>query len=320
MKHSLAISLPAIFSLVLCSHLAMGQSYPTRPIRLTTVEAGGALDIVVRTIAQGISGPLGQSIVVENRATAYRPEDRFVKSEPNGYSLLYYANTLWLAPYFRADLPYDPLKDFAPVTLTVKGPNLVAVTASLPVTSVAELVALAKSRPGVLNVAVTGAGTSPSLAAILFQSVTGTKMTDVKYKGTGPAFPDVLAGRVEVIFPTIGSSLSFVKSGKLKALAVTSLQRSPLLPDLPSVASLGYPTYESVAIHALVAPARTPPAIINRLNREIVKFLSQPDTREKINNLGFDIIASSPEQLGATIKSEMQRMGKVIRDAGIRPE
>jgi len=305
---------------MLCSGWAVSQSYPTRPIRLTTVETGGALDIVVRTIAQGISGPLGQPIVVENRATAYRPEDRFVKSEPNGYSLLYYANTLWLAPFFRADLPYDPLKDLAPVSLTVKGPNIVAVTPSLPVNSVAELVALAKSKPGVLNVAVTGAGTSPSLAAILFQSMTGTKMTDVKYKGTGPAFPDVLAGRVEVIFPTIGSSLPFVKSGKLKALAVTSMQRSPMLPDLPTVASLGYPTYESVAIHALVAPARTPQAIVGRLNREVVKFLSQPDTKDNINKLGFDVIASSPEQLAAIMKSEMQRMGKVLRDAGIRPE
>ena len=320
MKHGVAIVTFMLWAMALCSGPAAGQSFPTRPIRVTTVEAGGALDIILRTITQGISGPLGQPLVVENRATAYRPEDRFVKSDPNGYSLLYFSNTLWLAPYLRADLPYDPLKDFAPITLTVKGPNVVAVTASLPVNSIGELITLAKVKPGQLNVAVTGVGTSPHLAAVLFQSVTGAKMTDVRYKGTGPAFPDFVAGRVEVMFPTIASASTFVKSGKIKALAVTSSQRSALLPDLPTVSSVGYPTYESVSFHALMAPAGTPRAIVSRLNQEVLKYLSSPDAKQKIDSLGFDIVASSPEQSRAIIKSEMDRVGKAIRDAGIRPE
>ena len=320
MNKHLAIVVSAFALMSLGTGQAIGQPYPNRPIRLTTVEVGGALDIVIRTIAQGISGPLGKQVVVENKPSALRPEDAFAKAEPNGYSLLYYANTLWLGPFLRANIPYDPLKDFAPISLTVRGPNVVVVTASLPVKSIAELVKLAKAKPGQLNVAVTGVGTSPSMAAVLFESVTGTQMTEIKYKGTGPAFPDVVAGRVEVMFPTILSSLNFAKQGKIRVLAVTSEQRSSLAPDIPTVASLGYPGYESVAIHALLAPAKTPAEIVNRLNQEVVRYLSQADAKETFSKMGFDIVASSPEQLGVVMKAEMDRMGKVLRDAGIHPE
>lgn len=314
----------AAISLLVCASFglvfAAEQPYPNRPIRVTSVEPGGALDTVLRLIANGITGPLGQQVVIENRPSATRPEDRFVKAEPSGYNFLYYANTLWLGPFLRADIPYHPLKDFAPVSLTAKGPNIVAVAISLPVKSVLDLVALAKAKPGHLNSGVTTPGTSPSMAAVLFQSVTGARMTNVNYKGTAQAFIDLAAGRIEVMFPTILSAQSLVKAGKIRALAVTSAQPSALAPELATVASMGYPGYESVAIQAWVAPARTPPAIINRVNREISRYLAQPDAKEKIQSMGFDVVASSPEQLAATMKAEMEKMGKVLREAGIKPE
>jgi len=325
MQHLKPVRLVAFWSLFLgCILLAAGgalaQGYPTKPIRVITVSAGGALDITLRLIANGISGPLGQQVIVENRPSGAHPEDMVARAAPDGHTLLYYANTLWLAPFLRAAIPYDPQKDFAPISLTVKGPNIIAVHASMPVKSVAELVALAKARPTELNVAVTGVGTSPHMAAVLFQAMTGARFTNISYKGIAQAFNDLRGGRVEIMFPTVASSLPFVKAGQLRALAVTSAQPSPLAPDLPTVAAAGVPGYESVAIHGLFAPSRTPDAIIARLNQEVVHFLNQPEAREKIRNMGFDIFAGPADQLAATMRAEMERMGKVIRDAGIKPE
>jgi tripartite-type tricarboxylate transporter receptor subunit TctC len=320
MKYAIAMVSSAILSLSLFANSAVAQSYPVRPIKVTTVEPAGALDTVLRIITNGLSISLGQQLVVENRPSTTRPEDRIAKAEPDGYSLLYLANTLWLAPFLRAQPPYDVFKDFAPISLTVKGPSVVAITASLPVKSVAELVVLAKSKPGELNVSASGVGTSSHRAALLFQYVTGAKFTEIKYKGTAQALADVAAGNVHVTFATIVSSFQFVKSGRIKVLAVTSAQRSQLYPEVPTVASLGYPGFESVATHAFVAPARTPAAIVNRLSKEIVQFLSQSEARERIGNLGFEIVASSPEQLRAAMKTEMNTEGHALRAAGVRPE
>lgn len=321
LRMAMSVAMTAVLAapLALVSSGAMGQQYPAKPIKITTVSQGGALDTVLRLITQGITPALGQSIVVENKPSSVYPEDGLAKAAPDGYSLGYFANTLWLAPFLRKSPPYDPLKDLAPISLTVKGPNVVAVTASLPVNSVPELVALARARPGKLNVSVTGVGTSPHMAAVLFESVTATKMTEIKYKGTAQAYGDVVSGLVEVTFPTLLTSVPYMKSGKVKTLAITTAQVSPLAPDLPTVASFGFPGYESVAIHALVAPARTPAAIIGRLNQEIVKFLSQAEVRTRISGMGFDTVASAPAQLGAAMKSEMDRMGPVLREAGILP-
>lgn len=320
-RMAMTVAMTAALAAPLSLHCAgaMAQQYPAKPIRITTVSQGGALDTVLRLITQGIAGPVGQPFVIENKPSSVNPEDALVKAAPDGYSLGYFANTLWLAPFLRKNPPYDPLKDLAPVALTVKGPNVVAVTSSLPVNSVPELVALAKSKPGKLNVSVTGVGTSPHMAAVLFESVTGTKMTEVKYKGTAQAYGDVVSGLVEVTFPTLLTSVPYMKSGKVKTLAITTAQVSPLAPELPTVASFGFAGYESVAIHALVAPARTPAPIVNRLNQEIVKFLAQGEVRTRIASMGFDTIASSPAQLGAAMKSEMERMGPVLREAGIHP-
>jgi len=319
MKNSnAAICSTLLFATLFCGS-AFGQAYPSKPIKVTTVSQGGALDTVLRLIGQGISGPLGQQVIVDNKPSSIYPEDSIAKGTPDGYSLGYFANAIWLAPFLRANLPHDPLKDFSPISLTVKGPNVIAITPSLGVNTLSELVALAKSKPGVLNIGVTGVGTSPTNAADLFQALAGTKMTVVRYKGTAQAFLDVVAGRVQVITPTILSVLPLAKVGKIKLLAVTSEQASALMPDLPTVASAGYPDYEAVAIQALLAPPRTPTAIINRLNEEVTKFLLKADTKAKIVNMGFDVMASSPAQLSATMKSEMDKMGPVFRDAGIKP-
>ena len=319
MKNRYGLVCSALLSTALGCGSAFGQAYPSKPIKITTVAAGGALDTIIRLVGQGIQGPMGQSIVIENRPSQTYPEDSIFKGTPDGYSLGYFANAVWLAPFLRENLPYDPIKDFAHVSLTTKGPNVIAVAGSLPVNSVKELVALAKSKPGTLNVGVTGIGTSPTNAAVLFASMAGIDMTVIRYKGTAQAFTDMLAGRIQVATPTTLSVLPLAKAGKIKLLGVTSEQPSALTPDLPTVASAGYPGYESVSIQALLAPPKTPAAVVNRINQEVVKFLKQPDTTSKINALGFDVVGSSPAQLAATMKAEMEKMGPVFKAAGIKP-
>lgn len=308
-----------LVSALLACGTALGQAYPAKPIRVTTVAAGGALDTVIRLITQGIAGPLGQQVIVENRPSTTNPEDGIAKGVPDGYSLGYFANAVWLAPFLRANLPYDPLRDFAHVSLTVKGPNVIAVNANVQAKNTQELVALAKAKPGSLNVGVYGIGTSPTNAAVLFLAVTGVKMTEVRYKGIAQSFPDLAAGRIDIVFPTTLSIQPLAKAGKVRLLAVTSEQPSALAPDLPTVASAGYPGFESVSIQALLAPPKTPPAIVNRLSQEVAKFLNQPEPKAKINTMGFDVVGSTPAQLAAAFKSDMDKMGPVFKEAGIKP-
>lgn len=321
LRQSIQVTRSFVLACGLCAAgAAFGQTYPNRPVRVLTIDVGGAVDITLRLIAQAISGPLGQQIIIENKPSSLHPEDTVARSTPNGYTLLYCANGLWLAPFLRVGTPYDPQKDFAPVSLTVKGPNVLAANSALSASSVAELIAFASAKPGELNVAVTGAGGSPHLAAVLFQAMTGAKFTNIAYKGATQAINDLRGGRVDLFFPTMVTSLPLAKAGKLKVLAVTSAERSALAPDLPTVAESGVQGYESVAIHGLFAPAKTTDSIITRLNQEVVKFLVQSESREKIKNMGLDIIASTPEQLSATIKMEMEKMARAIKVAGIHPE
>jgi tripartite-type tricarboxylate transporter receptor subunit TctC len=300
------------------SGLSAAQSYPVRPVRVITAGHGGGLDTVLRTIGNGISGPLGEPIVVENRPSITFPQDRVANGAPDGYTLGYFANNVWLAPFLRANMPYDPLKAMAPISLTVMIPNVLAVSAQLPVNSVAQLVALAKSKPGDLNAYIAGGG-SPSFALMLFQSSTGARFTTVRYKSVPQGLIDLAAGTLHVMFPTLASAMPLVKAGKIRNLAVTSLERSAQAPDLPTVAASGYPKFESVSVHALFAPPKTPAAIINRLNQEVVRFLSQSETRTKVGTSGADVVASSPAELTKFMQSEVARMGPVFREAGIKP-
>ena len=299
---------------------ASAQNYPTKPVRIVTSDPGGGSDIVARAMVPAMSAALGQPVIVDNRAGGVIAGEFVSKSPPDGYTLIYYGNTLWMLPLMRDNVPYDTVKDFAPIALAVTAPNILVVHPSLPVKSVKDLIALAKARPGALNYASAAAGTSNHLAAELFKSMAGVSIVRIPYKGMGAAINDINAGQVQLLFATTTAGAPHVKSGRLRALGVSGAQRSAAFPDLPTIASSGLPGYESALNAGVLAPARTPDAIINRLNREIVRALTGPDLKEKFAAIGVEVVASSPEQFAAKIKSEISSMGKVIRDAGIRAD
>ena len=270
----LKAQLAATFALTAISAAAQAQDYPTRPIRIVTSEAGGGNDLQARLVAKGLTAALGQQVIVENRPSGVIPGDIVAKATPNGYTLLLYNNTFWVGPLLQST-PYDPLKDFAAVTTVAVSPNILVVNQSVPVKSVTELIALAKAKPGELNYASSGTGATNHLAAEMFKSMAGVNIVRVSYKGAGQAMNDLLAGQVQVAFPTAGAAAAHMRAGRVRALGVTSLEPSPLAPGLPTVAA-SIPGYETIAIYGLFVPARTPPAIINRLHREAVQVVKSP--------------------------------------------
>ena len=295
------------------------QSFPSKPVRLLTTAAGGGLDLASRIIAQGLAGPLGQPVIVDNRGSIVASE-ALVKATPDGYTLLYNANILWLLPFMRTRVPYDAVRDFTPVTLAVATPNVLVVHPAVAVKSVRDLIALAKAKPGDLNYASGNAGTSNHLAAELFKSMAGVNITRIPYKGGAPAISDLVGGQVHLMFGASLAVAQHVQSGRLRALAVTSVNPSALAPGLPTVAEAGVPGYASVAIFGVLAPAKTPAALVELLNREIVKVLQLPEVKERLFNAGSEAVASSAEAFAAAIKSEMTTLGKLIKDTGIRDE
>jgi len=296
---------------------AMAQDFPTRPVRIVTSEAGGGNDVQARVIARGLTGVLGQQVIVENRPSGVIPGEIVARATPNGYTLLLYNNTLWTGPLIQK-APYDPLRDLAPVTTATIAPNVLVVNTALPAKSVADLISLAKSRPGQLNYASSGTGATNHLAAELFKTMAGVDIVRIGYKGAGPGLNDLIANQIQVMFPTAGAASPHVKAGRVKALAVTSAERSSVAPELPTIAASGLPGYESIAIYGIFAPAGTPKAIIERLNREIAGILASADVKERFFAMGMEAVGGSPAQLTGRVKSDMVRMGKVIRDAGIR--
>lgn len=303
---------------VLCAGLTYAQNYPTKPVRVIATAPGGAQDFVVRLIAQGISGNLGQPIIIENRGGMVGI-DAVLNAAPDGYTLLSNGSSLWLAPFMQ-NVGYDPVRDFAPIAITVNSPNILLVHPSLPVKSVKELIALARARPGALNYSSSVTGTSSHLAGELFKAMARVNIVNIPYKGVAPALNDLIAGHVQMTFTSMGAVTPHMKSGRLRALAIASAQPSALIPGLPTVAASGLPGFESASISGLFAPAKTPAAITNRLNQEIVRFLIAPETKERLFNAGLEPVSGTPEQITASIKSDMARMGKVIKDAGIRAE
>jgi len=302
-------------AMVLTSGIVCGEDYPNKPVRMVTSEPGGGNDFAARLIAQGLSLTFKQRVVVDNRGII--AAEIVAKAPPDGYTLLFYGNPFWLAPFLRDNVPYDPVRDFFPISLAVSTASILVVHPSLPVKSVSGLIALARARPGELNYSSGTMGAASHLAAELFRTMAGIKIVRVPYRGTGAAFTALIAGQVQVMFPTAGSVTPHLKSGRLKALAVTTAQPSALFPGLPTIAASGLPGYESVSLVGIIAPTETPAAIIDLLNRNIVRVLDQADVREKFFNAGVDAIGGSPAELAAAMKSEMARMGKVIRDAGI---
>jgi len=297
------------------------QAYPVKPVRILTGAPGGGNDTTSRLVANVLSAGLGQTFMVENRpGIGVIPAQALAESRPDGYTLLVYANTVWLLPFLRDSVPYDPVKDFAPVTLTAVLPQLLVVHPNLPVKNVKDLVALAKSRPGELNFSTSGVGSANHLAGALFMSMTKVKLIHVPYRGTALGTTDLIAGRVELSFPTAASVAPHVNAGKLKALAITTARPSPLFPDVPTMASAGLPGYEAAAMLGMFARAGTPAAIIDRLQQEFSKALAKPETKEAFLKAGMEPVGNTPDQFATIVKNDMARMGKVIKEAGIRTE
>ncbi len=296
--------------------MAQTPNYPERPIRIFTTGPGGASDVATRIMVQAMGGGFAQRMVVENRAII--GVEVAAAAAPDGYSLLHYSNVLWLMPLMRAEVPWNVFRDFVPIVLTQSTPNLLVVHPSLPVKNVRELIALATARPGALNYASSSTGAGNHVAAELFKSMAGVNIVRINYKGAGAALNDVLSGQIQVMFPSAGSVMPFVKMGKLRALAATSLTPSALTPGMPTVAAAGLPGYESVSMTGMLAPAKTPDWIIRKLNQEIVLALSKPEVQDRFFNSGMEVAVGTPEAFAATIKSEVARVGRIVIAAGLR--
>ena len=298
---------------------AIAQNYPVRPIRVITAEPGGGNDFAARTIGQAISPRLGQQWVIDNRGGAggMIAAEIAAKAAPDGYTLLVYASNIWIIPLLRRDISYS-MRDFAPITWIARSPNIVVVHPSLPVTSVPELIELARAQPGRLSYASGGAGATTHLAAELFKSMAKVDILQVAYKGNGPALIDLAGGRVQVMFATASSVAPYIKPGRLRAIAVTSTEPSVLAPGLPTVASAGLPGYESGSIYGVFAPARTPEPMIRQLNAAILAVLATPPVKDRFLASGVETVGSTPERFAEVIRADVARMSKVIKEAGIR--
>ena len=310
------VSMLSVGLMALGVGVVSGQNYPNKAIRIFTGPAGGGNDLTARLIAQEIAIPLGQPVIVDNRALIVSIET-VAKAPPDGYTLLLIANTLWNLQYMSNKVSWDTLRDFTPVSGVTILPNVLVVHPSLPVKSVKELIALAKARPGELNYGNTGLGTEPHLGAELFKYMAGVNIVRIEYKGGAGAVAAVMGGEVQVGFISAASVAPHVKSGRLRALAVTSAQPSALAPGLPTVAASGLPGYESVVTVGIYSPAKVPATIINQLNQEIVRALHKEEVKEKLLSAGVEAVGSSPEQFLAKIKSGMATVSKLIKETGI---
>jgi tripartite-type tricarboxylate transporter receptor subunit TctC len=299
------------------------EAYPARPVRIVIgLAPGGATDLQARLFAQKLSENLGRPFVVENRAgaggtIAYA---QIAKSPPDGYTLLGVTSGYTITPAVYSNLPYDPVKDFAPISLVAQAPFLLLTHPSLPVRSVKDLLALARIKPGMLDCGTAGHGSSTHMAFELFRTMASVKITHIPYKGTGPALIDAMAGQVHMLFGNVLSSLTHVKSGRLRAQAVTTAKRSRVLPDLPTVSESGVPGYENSTWFGLLAPAGTPAAVLNRLNAELVKASRSPDIVERLAPDGGEPVGSTSEQFGRHLALEITRWRKVVKDAGMKIE
>ncbi len=304
--------------------VAHAQSYPARPVRMIVPAApGGGADIVARIVAIKLTEMLGQQVVVDNRAGAAGTigAEMTARAIPDGYTVLMAQSTsVAIAPHLYPKLGYDTLRDFAPISLSAAVPNLVVVHPSIPVTTIKELIALAKAKPGQLNYGSSGTGAPSHLAGELLKSLAGAQLTHIPYKGAGPATASLLGAETQVMFAPIVAVMPHVKSNRLRAVAVTTAKRSPAVPEIPTVAESGVPGYEIASWFGVLGPAKLPPDVIARLNRDLVKAVQAPETKERLANEGAEAIGSTPAQFTAYLREELARYGKLIKDAGIRAE
>ncbi len=297
------------------------QPYPSKPIRVVVPFApGGAVDVIARVVGAGLTEITRQQVVVDNRGGAggVVGTELVVRAPGDGYTLLLHSATIAYEPALRESLPYDALKDLAPVSVVGTTPNLLVVNAAFPVRSARELVALAKQKPGAITFGTGGVGSSSHLAVELFRTLSGTTFNHVPYKGAGPALIDVIAGQVNFMIATMPGALPHVKSGRLRAIGISTLKRSPALPDVPTVAESGVPGYEYVAWFGLFAPAATPAAVIARINELHRTVIAHPGTRSKLEAEGVEPQATTPAQFRSKLASETAHWKKIIEAAGIK--
>jgi len=301
---------------------AQAPAYPTKAIRLVVpFPPGGATDILARNVAQKLTETWGQSVVVDNRpgAGGNIGSELVAKSAPDGYTLeMGTVGTHAINASLYSKMPYDHVKDFAPIILVAGVPNVLVVNPSLPVNSVQELIAYAKANPGKLNFASSGPGTSIHLSGELFKVMAGVQMTHVPYKGSAPALQDLLGGQVQLMFDNLPPSLPQIKAGKLRPLAVTSLTRAPALPDIPTIAESGLPGFEASSWFGILAPTGTPPAIIAKVNAEVAKWLASPEGKEKLVAIGANGAGGSPEDFARHIQAETAKWAKVVKESGAK--
>jgi len=321
------VNLRRFLILACCALVALpacAQDYPRRPVRLIVpFPPGGGNDIVARAVAQELGKSLGQQFVVDNRAGAGGAigAELAARSPADGYTLfLGGVGSHVVNPSLNAKLSYDPIRDFAPVTLIASAPSVLVVNPSLQASSVAEFTALAKANPGKLNYASNGNGSSAQLAAVLYESMAGVRMVHVPYKGVAPALVDLMSGEVQLMFGTLVAILPHIKAGRLRALALTGRNRSALLPEVPTLAESGLPGYEAGSWYGILAPAATSGAIVARLNAEINAAIRQPEVRERLAAEGAEVIGGTPEEFAVHIGSELARMKKLVREGGLRVE
>ena len=321
---SAAFSLAAIqLALVTLHGVAHAAEYPNKPIRMIVGFApGGGTDTTARAISAKLGELVGQQVIIDNRAGAAGniATEMVAKANPDGYTLLLGTiAALAINPsLYRTKLPFDSVKDFAPIIQAVDSTNILSVHPSVPVSTVKELIALAKTRS--LNYGSSGVGGTGHLAGELFNTMAGVKMTHVPYKGGGPAMIDLVGGQVQLVYATAASAVPMIKATKIKGIAVTTIKRSALMPDIPTIAESGLPGFDANNWYGLLAPAKTPRAIVMRLNAEVTKVLGMPDVKNFLFNQGLDPAPGTPEKFGAYIKAEMAKWAKVVKDSGARAD
>ena len=297
-------------------------TFPGKPIRIVTAAVGGASDFTARLLAQGMGNSFSQQVIVDNRggASGIIAAQMVAKSPPDGYNLLLFTSPLWLLPLLQDNVPYDPVKDFAPISMTDSSPSVLVVHPSLPVKSVRELIALAKARPGELNYSRASAGGPSHLGAELFKSMAGVNLVPIPYKGGGPAMLAILGGEAELSFASAGAAAAPLKASRLRALAVTTAEPSRLFPGVPTIAASGLPGFESVLVNGLFAPAGTPAAVISTLSQEVMQLLRKAEIKERLISTGMESVGTTPAELEAVVKSDIVKWGGLIKSAKIRIE
>ena len=317
------IVLSTLIAVISTGANAQEPPYPSKPVRIISpFQPGGGTDLLARIIGQKLTESLGAIFIVENRpgAGGVLGADIVAKSRPDGYTLLTVSASHSINPSIYKKLPFDTVRDFAPITTLASGPGLLVVHPSLPVKSTREFIAFVKARPGLLSYASAGTGTPPHLGAELFKTMAGIDMAHIPYKGNGHAYNDLLSGQVPVMFPNVSTAMQFVKSGRLRALAVTSSSRTRIAPELPTVSESGVPGYELNSWYGTLAPAGTSQAIVNRLQQEIAKALNLPDIREKLVSQGMEPAPITAAEFSALITSEIAKWAKVAKQSGLKPE